>query len=75
MQVLCTADVTPYLVPACAGCHVEHGPVLRAVDVVAPEHGIDLLTQTGLLRQVQQQLQEEWRVCCHHVSNVSCMHS
>lgn len=46
-----------HLVPACTGGHVEHGPVLSAVDGVTPEHGINLLPQARLLCKVQQQLQ------------------
>ena len=30
-------------------CHVEHGPVLGDVDVLAAEHGVDAVAQTALL--------------------------
>ena len=37
--------------------HVQHGPVLGDVDLLALEHGLDPGAQAGLLRQLQQQPQ------------------
>ncbi len=37
--------------------HVQHGPVLRDVDLVAAKHRVDALAQARLLGQLQQQLQ------------------
>jgi len=36
---------------------VQHGAVLRGVDVLAAEHGLDLLLQPRALRQLDEQLQ------------------
>jgi hypothetical protein len=35
--------------------HVQDGPLLRDVDLLAPEHGIDASPQAGLLRQLQKE--------------------
>ena len=35
--------------------NVQDGPLLRDVDLLAPEHGIDASPQAGLLRQLQQE--------------------
>src|SRR6266478_4777397 len=41
--------------PGRAQGHVQHGAVLRDVDLLAPEHGVDPLTQAGLLRELEEQ--------------------
>ena len=40
-----------------AQSHVQHRALLRDVDLLAAEHGVDALPQAGLLRQLQQQFQ------------------
>ena len=35
--------------------HVQNGPLLRDVDLLALEHGIDASPQAGLLRQLQKE--------------------
>ena len=36
--------------------HVQNGPLLGNIDLLPPEHGIDAGTQTGFLRQLQEEL-------------------
>ena len=36
---------------------MEHGPVLGGVDLVAPEHGLDVLFQVRLVGEVQEQME------------------
>ncbi len=50
-----------HLVAAGPGGDVQHGAVLGDVDVVAVEHGVDLLAQLGDLGQLQQQLHARGR--------------
>src|SRR5215472_8808665 len=38
----------------CAQCGVKYGAVLRDVDPVAPEHGVDMLPQTAFVGQLEQ---------------------
>ncbi len=40
-----------------AQSHVQNGSVFRQVDLVAAEHGVDSGSKTGLVRQLQQQLE------------------
>ncbi len=35
--------------------HVQDGALLGDVDLLSPEHGIDVRPQTGFLRQLQQE--------------------
>ena len=37
--------------------HVEHGAVLRHVDLLAPEHGVDAGAQAGLLGELEEERQ------------------
>ena len=37
--------------------HVQHGPVLGDVDLLAAKHGVDALPQAGLLGQLEKQLE------------------
>ena len=37
--------------------HMQHGALLRDVDLVAAEHGVDALAQAGLLGELKQQAQ------------------
>ena len=41
----------------CAEGHVQDRPVLRDVDLLAAEHGVDPLTQAGFLGQLHEQLE------------------
>jgi hypothetical protein len=36
--------------------YVKHGPVLGSVDLLAAEHGLDPRSQTGLFRQLSEEL-------------------
>ena len=49
---------------------MQHGAVLRDVDVLAAEHGIDLLAQLRALRQVGQQL---WDISCQELASVTVL--
>ncbi len=44
-------------IPWRAQRHMESGPPLRDIDLLAAEHGIDALAQARLLRKLEQQLQ------------------
>src|SRR5262249_32603915 len=37
--------------------HMKHGAILRAIDPLAAEHGIDPLPQPGFIRELNQKLQ------------------
>ena len=52
----CNRVGCPHLVPGGPQRHMEHSPVLGEVDLLAIEHGIDLLPELGAVRQVGQQL-------------------
>ena len=43
--------------PRRAQGHVQDGPVLRDVDLLAAEHGVDPRSQAGFLRQLQEELE------------------
>jgi hypothetical protein len=45
------------LVLGCPQRHVQHGTILRDVDMFTAEHGIDPLAQTALAGQLQQKPQ------------------
>lgn len=67
-------SITTYLIPASAGGHVQHSPVLRGVDVLATEHGVDLAAQVSSLCEIQKKLRRT--CCCQHIMplvNTHCM--